>query len=112
MAGAVFVIAATVALSLLHSRGASSPTVSVAPVQGLACPNLLQASSAYARGDRVTFTEQIARAATIAEQMLQTSGQEFGRPERIALELHLAPDQPPSEIERMLQQAVEDCQRV
>jgi hypothetical protein len=63
------------------------------PRQGLACPYLRLAAEAYERGDRPTFDRTIARAATIAEDTLQESGQAFGEPERIALELDLGAEQ-------------------
>jgi hypothetical protein len=61
----------------------------VAPTEGIACPHLEQAAEAYERGDTAAFDREVARAAELAEEALQESGQVFGEAERIALELDL-----------------------
>lgn len=77
-----------------------------APEQGLACPSLEQAARSYDSGDRAGFKSAIARAANIAEGALQTSGQSFGEPERLALELRQAAG---SRIAGLLVQAENAC---
>ena len=88
---AALVIAAGVASFLLLSSGSDSKTGSAAPpARGLACPYLQQAADAYERGDRPAFDQAIDQAAQVAKEALQRSGEAFGDPERIALELRLS----------------------
>lgn len=60
--------------------------------EGLACPHLQQAAEAYERGDTAAFDREISRAAEVAENTLERSGQVFGEAERIAMELDLGPE--------------------
>ena len=77
-----------------------------APEQGLACPSLEQAARAHESGDRAEFEDAIERAAAVAEETLQTSGQSFGKPERLALEIEQAA---PADIGELLVQAEKAC---
>jgi hypothetical protein len=86
---AALVVAGGVAAFLFFYSGLDQPPEQAAPAQGLACPFLLRAADAYEKGDRVAFNREVARAAEVAEETLQKSGQVFGEPERIALELDL-----------------------
>jgi hypothetical protein len=56
------------------------------------------------------FDRTIAQAAKVAEDTLQKSGQAFGEPERIALELDLSSNQSSARIERLLELATRECQ--
>jgi hypothetical protein len=95
-----------VAAFLFLSSDPVPPTDQAAPAQGLACPNLQQAAEAYERGDRGAFEREIAEAAKIAQGTLDKSGQAFGKPERIALELELGQINDP---ERLLATAQDIC---
>jgi hypothetical protein len=75
-------------------------------VKGLACSYLRRAAEAFEKGDRDAFDQAIARAAEVAEDTLQKSGQVFGEPERIALELELGQIDDP---ERLLIGAQDIC---
>jgi hypothetical protein len=112
MAVAFIAIAGVVAVSIFHTGGTGRNEKRSAPARGLACPHLLLASDAYKRGDSDVFSLQITQAAELAQDTLQTSGEVFGEPERIALELHLNPKETSVGIERMLRLAVQDCQDV
>jgi hypothetical protein len=112
MTAAILVIAGVVALSLLHTKGSGQKKEQSTSVSGVACPQLLLAADAYGRGDHDAFSLQIAQAARVAQDALQTSGEVFGEPERIALELHLNPKESSAGIERLLQLAVQECQHI
>jgi hypothetical protein len=107
---AALAIAGIVGLSLFHAQGSHRQQEHSALARGLACPHLLAAADAYARGDRIAFDQEIAQAAKGAEETLQKSGQLFGKPERIALQLHLAPAESPARVKAMLQLATRECQ--
>jgi hypothetical protein len=89
----VLAVAWGVAAFLFFSSRPDTPDEQSSLREGLACPYLRQAAEAYERGDRPAFNRTIARAATIAVDTLQESGQAFGEPERIALELDLGAEQ-------------------
>ena len=84
--------AAVVAGALLFSQQDEQPKArATSPAaRGLACPYLEQAADAYDSGDHAAYEDAVAQAKDAAEGALQTSGQAFGKPERIALELGLA----------------------
>lgn len=101
------VIAAAVAGSLLLNQTDEQPKEgAAAPTNGLACPYLQQASDAYDRGDQAGYENAVAQAKDVAEGTLQTSGQSFGTPERIALELGLGHHDDPTP---MLEHALAAC---
>ena len=94
---AAVLIAGAIAGTLLLNQTDEQPKESAnGPARGLACPFLQQASDAYNSGDNAAYEAAIRQAKEVAEGTLQTSGQAFGKPERIALELGLAihPDVP------------------
>lgn len=84
---AVLALAAGVAGALFLSQTSKPPRKRAAPAQGLACPFLHQAADAYDSGDLAAFQHAASQAAEVAQGTLQTSGQAFGAPERVALEL-------------------------
>jgi hypothetical protein len=104
-------VAGGVAAFLFFSSDPDPPNDQAAAAQGLACPDLQTAAAAYERGDQAEFDRAVAQAAEVAEQTLQTSGQVFGEPESIALELELAGDGSGESVrtERLLERALQDC---
>jgi hypothetical protein len=76
------------------------------PAKGLACPDLLRALEAFEQGDQAEYEREIDRAAKAAENTLQNSGQVFGKPEEIALELDLGREK---DVDRLLESAQEIC---
>lgn len=106
----VLAIAGGAGWSLFDTQS-SQPRKESAPLaRGLACPYLLQAADAYAQGDQSAFRQKIQQAARVAQDTLQTSGQAFGDPERVSIELDLAADLSPTRTKRLLELAVGDCQ--
>lgn len=89
----VLAVAGGVAAFLFLSSDPDPPTQQAAPAQGLACPHLRAAAEAHEQGDSASFDRAIAQAAEVAEATSQESGQVFGEPERIALELALGSEQ-------------------
>jgi hypothetical protein len=107
---AVLAVAGSVAWFSLKTQGSvKEPSERAAPARGLACPYLLQAANAWKRGDHAAYSEEIAKAARIAEDTLQTSGQDFGEPETIALDLDLTRDESPTRVAQQLELALRDC---
>jgi len=109
---AVLTLAGGIALFLFMAHGTAPGTDKrerAAPTRGLACPALQQASDAYAQGDLETYNEAIDNALRIAQDTLQISGQAFGEPERIALELGLREH---ADVSRFLTQASTACSRL
>jgi hypothetical protein len=102
----VLAVAGGIGAFLLLNQNSGSNPDQVAPALGLACPYLQEAADAYNRGDRVAYNEAISRAEQIAKGTLQTSGESFGEPERIALDLALSQTEHP---ERLLTQAQDVC---
>jgi hypothetical protein len=76
------------------------------PAKGLACPYLFRAVEALEQGDQTEYEREIDRAAIAAENTLQKSGQVFGKPEEIALELDLGREK---DVDRLLESAQEIC---
>jgi hypothetical protein len=89
----VVAVAGGLGVFLFLNQNSDSKPEQVSTVRGLACPYLEQAADAYNRGDQVAYKQSIRQAAHIAEDTLQTSGEVFGEPERIALELDLSEGQ-------------------
>ena len=58
--------------------------------QGVACPHLYEAFTYRQAGDAEALRRSVDTAAQASEQALQQSGQAFGRPEEIAIELQYA----------------------
>jgi hypothetical protein len=90
-AAGVLAVGVAVGLFLFLTQGSNPQAVHGSPSRGGVCPYLQQAAAAYERGDSVVFNKTIERAVKIAEDTLQRSGETFGGPERIALELGLGP---------------------
>jgi hypothetical protein len=105
----VLAVAGGISLFLFLTHGSDSKTEQLAPEHGLACPYLEQAADAYPLGDRVAYNQAIDRAAQVAEDTLDKSGQAFGEPERIALELSLQQRRPRSGILNLLTAAQVAC---
>jgi hypothetical protein len=105
----ILAIAGGVAAFLFLSSAPDPATEQASPAQGLACPHLRAAAEAYGQGDSTSFEQSIAQAARVAEATSRTSGQVFGEPERIALELELSPNQRSARVERLLELAVQGC---
>lgn len=88
------VVAVAVGGYLWLSDGAPTNETADAPQpvaqQGVACPHLQQAFTHSQAGDRTALRRSVDDAARASEQALQQSGQEFGRPEEIAIELQHA----------------------
>lgn len=61
-----------------------------APERGLACPDLREAFEQSEAGNEEALRGSVHAAARAGEQALDRSGQVFGRPEEIALELEYA----------------------
>jgi hypothetical protein len=92
-AAGVLAVGAAVGLFLFLTQGSNQQAGQESPSRGVVCPYLQQAAVAYERGDSVAFNKTIERAVKIAEDTLQQSGQTFGEPEHIALELGLGPQE-------------------
>jgi hypothetical protein len=105
----VLAVAGGIGLFLFLNQNSGSKPDQVAPVRGLACPYLQQAADAYNRGDRLAYNQAIRQAAHIAEDTLQKSGEVFGEPEHIALEIRLSHVRG---ISKLLSRAEEACSRL
>ena len=92
-AAGALAVGAAVGLFLFLTEGSNRQARQESPSRGVVCPYLQQAAAAYERGDSVAFNKTIERAVKIAENTLQRSGETFGEPERIALELGLGPQE-------------------
>jgi hypothetical protein len=106
---AVLAIAGGVGVFLFVNHGSDSKPEHVTPAFGLTCPTLKQAADAYDREDRAAYNQAIDQAAHVAEDTLQKSGEVFGEPERIALELNLGAHE---RIPELLRQAEKVCSRL
>lgn len=91
------VLVAAVAVFLVAGQdpdpaATSIPTepASPSPSSRLACPLLQEAEVALDTGDEQAFRAAVEEAGRIARRTLQTSGEAFGVPERIAIELDSA----------------------
>ena len=84
--------------------------------RGVACPHLHEAFTHSQSGDTGALRRSVDRAAQAGEQALQQSGQTFGRPEEIAIELQYTlteqPDSAGAETAKYLAQAKTACQRL
>jgi hypothetical protein len=93
---------------------ADAPEAVVAQ-QGVACPHLHEAFTHRQAGDAEALRRSVDAAARASEHALQQSGQEFGRPEELALELQHALAARPGATEdltRFLAEARETCERI
>jgi hypothetical protein len=86
----VTVVILGAALVQLLSVDASAPKRFAAPsppARGVACPGLQQAEQQLEAGNDAGFVTTVRTAARAGEAALQRSGEIFGRPERLALDL-------------------------
>jgi hypothetical protein len=102
-------VAGGVGVFLFLTQQSDSKPEHVTPALGLTCPSLEQAAHAFDREDRVTYNQAVDQAANVAEDTLQKSGEVFGKPERIALELRLGRQE---RIPELLDQAEKICSRL
>jgi hypothetical protein len=88
LVGGVVVAAVVVAILLVDSDDpAPAPRGETGPEQGIACPFLQAAFDEFEAGNEAAFAAAVKIAAREAELTLERSGQVFGRPEELALEL-------------------------
>jgi len=106
---AVIGVAGGVGSFLFLTDGSNPTTEKAGPERGLACPSLQQAADAYEQGDLVAYNAAIDEALRVSQETLQISGQAFGEPERIALELGLSQHE---DVPRFLTQASSACTRL
>jgi hypothetical protein len=109
---AAVTVAGVIASLLFFTRDSTPTPDRSAPQQGLACPHLRQAAQAFDDGDISAFDDDVATAASAAQHALQTSGETFGEPEHIALELHLKADDNPARVQRLLGAALRACEGI
>lgn len=83
------------------------------PERGVACPYLREAVEHFRSGNDMAFRQAVAAAAQIGELALDRSGQLFGRPEKLAIELQYLVaqerDGPAGKMERTLSAAKQAC---
>jgi hypothetical protein len=93
----------------------SRPSAAAAPERGVACPQLREAFVHSRNGDEDGLLRSVNAAARAGERALDTSGQSFGRPEEIALELQYALSKIMSirdrRVRTLLEQAQEACEQ-
>lgn len=108
-----FVAVAAVAGQLLNRR---PDELTAPPVRGEACPYLSAAFKARRSGDDVAFRDSVSDAARVAKASLNRSGELFGTPEKLAIELGfaLSGDQTPigKSIDGRLHRAAEACSKL
>lgn len=101
--------------ALMAGQGGDNSDRTAAPLQGLACGQLREAVDHWAAGRISLFGDSIRQAARVALRTLDTSGQLFGGPERVALQLDatLEADRPEELVlERLLSRARASCMRL
>jgi hypothetical protein len=108
-------IAGGIGAFLWLTKGDAPSTPASRPEEGVACADLRAASDHYQAGNDAQFEEAVNRAARVGELALDRSGQVFGRPEKIALELLFAvtenPRESPFQVRRLLAEVSEACKR-
>jgi hypothetical protein len=80
-------VAGAVAVYLWTSDGGSDRPATARPQRGVACPHLREAFEQREAGNEVALRRSVGAAARASEEALNRSGQVFGRPEEIAIEL-------------------------
>jgi hypothetical protein len=110
------VVVVAVAVALLAEREDPQPalpveTTSPSPTSNLACAQLLEAEAALDAGDDVSFRAAIREAGRVARRTLDTSGEAFGAPERVAIELELSlqGDPEPESLRGTLERGLTAC---
>lgn len=111
------VIGGVVAATLLMSAEGPKPSPRAEPPErGVVCPYLQDAFEQLEDGDAAAFAESVRVAAREGELTLERSGQLFGRPERLALELRSLLVEggalPADEAASLLGRAQETCSRL
>jgi hypothetical protein len=105
-----FIAAAAVAGQLLNRP---PDELTGPPERGESCPFLSAAFKARLSGDEVAFRDSVSEAARVAKASLNRSGELFGTPEKLAVELSfaLSGDQIPiaKSIDGRLDRAAESC---
>jgi hypothetical protein len=67
--------------------GPPAPSPPPPPQRGLACPYIEAATKALANGDELVFHQDVDQGAAVANETLNRSGEIFGEPEDLAIEL-------------------------
>jgi hypothetical protein len=113
---AVLLVAAAVALYLWTSGGGSDRPATAAPETGVACQALQEAFEQDQAGNEVAARQSVDAAARAGEHALDRSGQVFGQPEKIAIELRYLlateSDRGRSQAARYLARARQACERL
>jgi hypothetical protein len=109
-------VVGAVAVYLWTSDGGSDrPATAAVPERGVACPALREAFEQSKAGNSAAFRELVDEAAQAGEESLDRSGQVFGRPEEIALELEYAigaGNSPATDVSTLLEDARDVCTRL
>jgi uncharacterized membrane protein YccC len=113
---AVLLVAAALAVYLWTSGGGPDRPATAAPATGVACQALREAFEQNRAGNKVAARQSVDVAARAGEQALDQSGQVFGQPEKIAIELRYLlateSDRGRSQAARYLAQARQACERL
>lgn len=108
-------VVGAVAVYLWTSDGGSHRPPTAAPERGVACPALRRAFEQSKAGNSAAFREWVDEAAQAGVASLNRSGQVFGRPEEIALELEYAigaGNAPATEVSTLLESGRNACMRL
>lgn len=83
-------------------------------IRGSSCPGLSEAARHARVDDRVALARSVEVAAAAAERSLDRSGDLFGSPELVALELRVAVAErvPAAQISQLLARAERSCRRL
>lgn len=111
--GAIGIVIGAIAVFGDDPEGPERQAERSRPERGVACPHLREASDALGEGDPERLRQAVNQAARAAERALETSGQAFGRPEEISLELALARKLTNTAArDRLLAQGLEACDQL
>jgi hypothetical protein len=109
------VISAVVGYLVLSGDGSQQPAAAPTPKRGVACPHLRKAYEQRLGGNEDAASTSVRAAARAGEAALDKSGQAFGRPEEIALELEYAISNghaPATDVSTLLEHARDACRRL
>lgn len=87
LAGAVITGLVLANLFSVDTRGPSPSATRSPPVRGIACPDLQQAAAELEAGNDSEFVRVVDAAVRTGLAALQRSGEIFGRPEKLAVDL-------------------------